>query len=61
LGVFVAESVVSRSKVMRKAQAIVQSALERLAPLQLSEDEIRRLVENELSLVRSQRVARRPK
>ena len=54
LGVFVAESVVSRTKVMRKAQAIVQSALERLALLQLSEGEIRRLVENELTLLPSE-------
>src|SRR3984885_3276473 len=53
LGVFIAESVVSRTKVMRKAQAIVQSALERLALLQLSESEIRRLVESELALLRS--------
>ena len=53
LGAFVAEAVVSRAKVMRKAQAVVQSAMERLALLQLSEVEIRRLVENELSLLRS--------
>lgn len=56
LGVFIAESVVSRAKVMRRAQTILQSALERLALLQLSEGEIRRLVENELTLLRSESV-----
>jgi hypothetical protein len=35
--------------VMRKAQAVVQSALERLAPLGLTEDELRRVFENELA------------
>jgi GntR family transcriptional regulator len=59
LGAFVAESVVSRSEVMRKAQTIVQSAIERLALLQLSEDEMRRLVESELALFRSERLPRR--
>lgn len=53
LGAFVAESLVPRTKVMRKAQAIVQSAIERLATLDLGEDEIRRLVESELALSRS--------
>lgn len=52
LGAFAAESVVVRCKVMRRAQEIVQSALERLAALPLSEDEIRRLVENELASLR---------
>ena len=50
LGAFV--SVVSRTKIMRKAKAVVQSAMERLALLQLGEDEIRRLVETELTLLR---------
>ena len=59
LGVFVAESVVSRAKVMRKAQTIVQSAIERLASLQLTEVEMGRLVENELSLVRSEVMRKR--
>lgn len=52
LGAFVAESMVSRTRVMRKAQVIVQSAIERLALLQLSEDEMRRLVDSELALLR---------
>jgi GntR family transcriptional regulator len=59
LGAFVAESMVARTKIMRKAQAIVQSAIERLASLRLSEDEIRRLVENDLALLRSSKVSER--
>lgn len=53
LGAFVADSVIARTKIMRKAQAIVQSAIERLSALSLGEDEIRRLVENELAALRS--------
>lgn len=52
-GAFVSESVISRAKIMRKAQAIVQTAMEKLTALPLSEDEIRRLVENELALARA--------
>ncbi|HEX7359983.1 MAG TPA: GntR family transcriptional regulator [Bryobacteraceae bacterium] len=59
LGAFVADSVVARTKVMRKAEAIVQAALERLSSLQLGEDEIRRLVENELAILRSSRIPER--
>ncbi|MDQ2712601.1 MAG: GntR family transcriptional regulator [Acidobacteriota bacterium] len=53
LGAFVAESIIARTKVMRQAQAIVQSTIERLSSLSLSQDEIRRLIENELALLRS--------
>ncbi len=53
LGAFVSEATVSRSKVMRKAQAIAQSFVERLDTLHLDEDEIRRLVENELAQFRA--------
>jgi GntR family transcriptional regulator len=48
-GAFIAESVVGRSKLMRKGQAVVQSAVERLAALGLVAEEIRRLFERELS------------
>jgi GntR family transcriptional regulator len=61
LGAFVAESIVVRATVMRKAQAILQSALERLAALHLSEDEIRRLLENGLALFRSSKFSERVK
>ena len=55
LGAFVSDSVVARTGPMRKARAIVQSAIERLASLHLSEEEIRRLVENELALLRTEK------
>jgi GntR family transcriptional regulator len=48
-GVFVSESVGGRARVTRKAQAVVQSAFERLADLGLTEDEMRRLFDNELA------------
>ena len=59
LGAFVGEAVVATAKVVRKAQAIAQSTVERLAALGLSEDEMRRLIENELALLRTQTIQRR--
>jgi GntR family transcriptional regulator len=55
-GAFISESMAGRSKITRKAQTVVQSAIERLASSGLSEDEIRRLVENELALLRAAKV-----
>ncbi len=37
---------------MRKAQAVMQAAIERLPSLGLTEDEIRRVFENELAQAR---------
>jgi GntR family transcriptional regulator len=54
-GAFVSESITGRTRVTRKAQAIVQSALERLVELGLTEEEIRRLFENDLAQVRAER------
>ena len=48
-GAFVSESVAGRTSEMRRGRKIVQSAMERLSSLGLSEEEIRRLVENELT------------
>jgi GntR family transcriptional regulator len=48
-GAFIRESVVARAGVMRKAQTILQAALDRLGALDLTPGEIRRLVENELA------------
>jgi GntR family transcriptional regulator len=48
-GAFIREPPESRAQVMRKAQAILQPALDRLAALGLSEEEIRRVVESELA------------
>jgi len=57
LGAYISESVTGRVKVTRKAQNVVQSAIERLASSGLSEDEIRRLVENELALLRAEKIS----
>jgi GntR family transcriptional regulator len=51
-GAFIKESAGGRARVMRKAQSVVQAALERLAPLGLTEDELRRVFENELAQAR---------
>lgn len=61
LGAFISESVEERGKLMRKAQAVVQSAVERLRSLGATEEEIRRLFENELSAMQAEKLAgRRP-
>ena len=52
-GAYIRESVVDRTKLMQKARAVVRSSLERLDSFDLSEDEIRRLVESELALRRT--------
>ena len=52
-GVFVRESVEARADVMRKAEPIVRSALDRLESLDLTEVDIRRLMENEIALRRA--------
>lgn len=52
-GAFVAASAAGKTKITRKVQAVAQSAIERLASAGLTEDEIRRLMENELALLRS--------
>jgi GntR family transcriptional regulator len=54
-GAFIKESVGNRARVMRKAQAVVQSAVERLASLGLTEDELRRVFESELAQARAER------
>jgi GntR family transcriptional regulator len=54
-GAFIKESAGGRARVMRKAQDVVQSALGRLASLGLTEDEIRRVFENELAQARAER------
>lgn len=58
-GVFVRASVVARTALMRKAEPVLQSAVDRLEALGLSEEEIRRLMENELGLRRTTRSKRR--
>ena len=53
-GAFVADKLPKPNKSFRKAQTIVQSAVERLLALGLSEEEIRRFVENELTLAQTE-------
>src|SRR5262249_7100561 len=48
-GAFIRQSIVPRARLMQKAQTIVQSGLGRLASMGLTEEEIRRLIENELA------------
>jgi GntR family transcriptional regulator len=48
-GVFVRESVSAREDQMKKAEPIVRSAVDRLEALDLDEDDIRRVMENELA------------
>ena len=48
-GAFIRESIVPREKLMQRAQTVVRSALDQLESFDLSEDEIRRLLENELA------------
>jgi GntR family transcriptional regulator len=58
-GVFVRESVSARTDVMKKAAPIIRSAVDRLESLDLGEDDIRRLIENELALRRTAKQARK--
>jgi GntR family transcriptional regulator len=57
-GAFISESVARNSKVTRKAQGVVQSMIDRLASIGLTAEEIRRLVENELSLLQNEKLPR---
>jgi GntR family transcriptional regulator len=52
-GVFVGKAVEARTSLMKKAEPIIRSAVDRLEHLDLREDDIRRLMENELALRRS--------
>lgn len=54
-GVFVSESVSARTDLMKKAEPIMRSAVDRLESLHLEEEDIRRLMENELALRRTAR------
>ena len=58
-GVFVRDSVAGRVNVMKKAEPIVRSVVDRLELLDLTEDDIRRLMENELALRRTAKETRK--
>jgi GntR family transcriptional regulator len=52
-GAYVTDAMTGRTKLTRKAQVIVQSAVTRLAELGLTENEMRRLFENEVAQLRA--------
>jgi len=58
-GVFVRDSISARIDLMTKADPIVRSAVDRLEALGLDEDDIRRLMENELAERRTARGTRK--
>ena len=54
-GVFIKESASGRARLIHKAQTVIQSTVERLLSLGLTEDELHRAFENELAQTRSSR------
>jgi GntR family transcriptional regulator len=54
-GAFIKESAEGRAGLIRKAQAVMESAVERLLLLGLTEDELRRAFENEVAQARAKR------
>lgn len=59
LGVFVSPSASGKGKLMRQAQAVVHSALERLQALGITEQEIRRMFESGLSAMQAESLSGR--
>ena len=55
-GAFVAETVKKPSENFRKGRTIMQKAVERLVELGLSDEEIRRLMDNEVATAREESV-----
>ena len=53
-GAFVIQDSPKPSRAFRKAQAVVEEAVDRLVTLGLSDEEIRRMIENELALCRAE-------
>jgi GntR family transcriptional regulator len=58
-GAYISESVVARGQLMQKARAILRTAVDRLDGFDLSEEEIRRLVESELAERRTRKTERK--
>ena len=58
-GAFVSQAAAGRALISRKAQSVMQSAVDRLASAGLTEDEIRRLMENELAQLRAEITGRK--
>jgi GntR family transcriptional regulator len=55
-GAYISDRATGPARVTRKAQTVVQAAVDRLVSLGLTEEEIRRLMENELSQLRNGKV-----
>ena len=55
-GAFIKESAAGRSQLIHKAQGVMQSTIGRLVSLGLTDDELRRVFENELAQVRGQQL-----
>jgi GntR family transcriptional regulator len=53
-GAFIKESAAGRTRLIGKAQAILQSTVDRLMFMGLTEEELRRVFENELSQARAE-------
>ena len=53
-GAFVSNTLPKPNKSLRKARTIIEDAVERVLALGLSDEEIRRLLENELALARAE-------
>ena len=58
-GAFISESIAPPSKSIHKAQAVVKSAIDQLTSLNLAEEEIRRLIENELAWRKTNKSSRK--
>jgi GntR family transcriptional regulator len=52
-GAFIKESVGGRVRLLRSAHALVRGAIERLVSLELTDDELRRVLESELAQARA--------
>lgn len=53
-GAYIKEAAGGRAQLMRKARGVMQSAVERLGALGLTEEELRRVFENELAQSRAE-------
>ena len=59
-GAFIKESAAGRSQLIHKAQSVMQSTIGRLVSLGLTDDELRRVFENELGQVKGKQLLEVP-
>jgi DNA-binding transcriptional regulator YhcF (GntR family) len=52
-GAFIRESAGRRARILRNAHSLVREAIERLASLDLTDDELRRVLDDELAQART--------